>query len=170
MSKELERASPFRPHMESVKAAVPGITFSNYYYKNGNYYVEVYANGEPASILRLGPQLPVDSIIRTRRMVLDDLLWDAGKFGLSFITQPSTWASFGLQYKYGDDTLMSAPFMESAMARLDHPEPKYDYYPGNIVVGIYAPLPAASRTKNIPPIRGYELRGKITIGKNTGRR
>lgn len=31
-SKELERSSPFRPHIESVKAAVPGITFSNYYF------------------------------------------------------------------------------------------------------------------------------------------
>ncbi|NCB30699.1 MAG: hypothetical protein EOM66_04750 [Clostridia bacterium] len=140
------------------------------YYVNGNYYVEVYANGKYASRLKLGTQLPVDSIIRTRRMDLGDLLWGTGKFCLSFFTQPSTWASFGLQYKYGDDTLMSAPFMERTMARLNHPEPKYDYDPSNIVVDIYAPLPVASRTKNIPPISGYELRDKITIGKNTGRK
>ena len=105
-SKELEQFAPFRPRMENVKDAVPGITFSNYYFdtEKGNYYVEVYANGEAISRLELGTQLPIDSIIRTRRMDLGDLLWDAGKFGLSFFTQFSTWASFWLQYKYGDDT------------------------------------------------------------------
>ena len=171
-SKELEQFAPFRPRMENVKDAVPGITFSNYYFdtEKGNYYVEVYANGEAISRLELGTQLPIDSIIRTRRMDLGDLLWDAGKFGLSFFTQFSTWASFGLQYKYGDDTLMSAPFMENLAELLDHPEPKYDYYPGNIVVDIYTPLPTSSRTKNTPPISGYKLRDKIIIGKNTGRR
>ena len=98
-------------------------------------------------------------------MDMGELLWDVGKFGLSFYTQPSTWASFGLQYKYGDDTLMSAPFMENLTELFDHPESKYDYYPGNIVVDIYTPLPTSSRTKNTPPISGYELRDTVSIEK-----
>lgn len=167
MSKELERSSPFRPHIESAKTIVPGVTFSNYYFdtKDRNYHVQLYSNGEQAKTLNLGPQLPMDSIIRTRRMDMGDVLWDIGKLYGSQLTKVSTWASFGLQNKYGEDTPMMLPPVEKLMEAIDHPEPKYKYYPGRIVVDIYTPPPTSTGKNNQEEMSGYRLRSTAYIDK-----
>ncbi|NCB31703.1 MAG: hypothetical protein EOM66_09895 [Clostridia bacterium] len=181
MSKELERSSPFRPHIESAKTIVPGVTFSNYYFdtKDGNYHVDVYVNGNSANTLTLGTQLPMNSIIRTRRMDAIDVTRETIKWLLEFYATPATLLDAYLNNKFGDNLVTSLPVIEKPLNTLDPWEHKFNYKPGRVIVEIYTPKPDVSgrtrepkRIKHDPPfnynldaakIDGYVLYNRVDV-------
>lgn len=181
MSKELERSSPFRPHIESAKTIVPGVTFSNYYFdtKDGNYHVDVYVNGNSANTLALGTQLPINSIIRTRRMDAIGATRETIKWLLAFYATPATLLDAYLNNKFGDNLVTSLPVIEKPLNTLDPWEHKFNYKPGRVIVEIYTPKPDVSgrvrepkRIKHDPPfnynldaakIDGYVLCNRVDV-------
>lgn len=126
---ELVQPSYFRPRiidLDTWENEFPDVKFSNFYYLNGEYHVDVsYVGtrywGAPTltTSISVGKDLPRDSIIRVSRPHIPMLISEQMRLYMEILLTPANYLDLKLNEAYGDNLFTSMPGISDALDAVD---------------------------------------------------
>ncbi|MCE5235345.1 MAG: hypothetical protein ABFC62_12175, partial [Clostridiaceae bacterium] len=143
ISPELAQSSYFRPRIydfeaDSLQANYPQISFSDYYYSEGEYRVKVYNHGDLVGSLSLGKELPNDSVIRISLADIGNVAADQLRLYVAMMASPPMLVDMATTYLWGENLLTSMPVVEDFLQSIDPWDHEAHVSMGDIIVGVEA--------------------------------